>query len=78
MATFECNLEEFKGLVAEFTKACPTLDEASLESGWKCLVLEYLVLNTTMAFEIPMAASYLQFATRRYMERDMELYFEAA
>lgn len=75
MSTFRCTLDEFKVAVAEFTKAVPSLDIDQLENGLKAVHLLYLGLpDDTLTLLI--AKSYLEFAQRRYFERDFALTLE--
>lgn len=76
--TFDLTIEEFKQGVAEFTKAAPTCDRDSLESGWKAVGLMYLGVRPVEKSDVPIAVSYLEYAGRRYMERDIELMLAAA
>ena len=72
MSTFTCTLEEFKRAVAEFCQAAPTCDEQSLENGYKAIGLMYLGLPDN-ELTLLMARSYLDYAARRHLERDIEL-----
>lgn len=67
------DLEGFKRGVAEFCKAAPTADRESLENGWKALGLMYLGFTRNAASDNPLAVSYLNFAAKRYNDRDWEL-----
>lgn len=71
--TFSCNLEGFKQAVAEFTKAAPTCDAESLENGFKAVGLLYLGMTEEHPADRAIAVSYLNYASRRYMDRDFEL-----
>jgi hypothetical protein len=71
--TFSCNLEEFKQGVAEFTKAAPACDAESLENGFKAVGLLYLGMTEEHPADRAIAVSYINYASRRYMDRDFEL-----
>lgn len=70
------DLSGFKKLVVEFTKAAPTATIESLDNGFKCVGLAYLNINPQpvpgSADQI-MAVSTLDYAGRRYHEREREL-----
>lgn len=70
---FPCTLEEFKGRVAEFIKAAPTCDGDSLDNGFKAVALSYLNLVQEYPSDVPIAVSYLEYAGKRKMERDLQL-----
>lgn len=70
--TFTCTLEEFKRAVAEFCQAAPTCDEQSLESGFKAVGLLYLGLPDN-ELTLLTARGYLDYASRRHLEREIEL-----
>lgn len=70
---FDCTIEEFKQRTAEFLKAAPTCDADSLDNGWKALGLSYLNLIESSPADMVIAASYLKFASVRYINRDFEL-----
>lgn len=72
MTTFDCTLEQFKQGVAEFCRAAPTCDETSLENGYKAVGLMYLGLPDD-ALTLAIAPSYLDYASRRKIERDQQL-----
>lgn len=79
MPTFTGTVEDFKRAVAEFCQAIPTLDRASLENGLKAVHLTYLGFKedpTKGSSEIMIALSYLEYAQRRYTERDIALLTE--
>lgn len=69
-----CDLEGFKSGVAEFCKAAPECDRDSLENGFKAVGLMYLAMEEKAASDRPIAVSYLEFAARRYSERDFQLH----
>lgn len=78
-ATFEGNLEHFKKLVAEFTKAAPTASMESLDNGFKCVGIAYLNIEPLPApgsADQIIAVSTLEFAGRRYHERERELIYD--
>jgi len=69
---FACDLETFKHMVADFTKAVKTdANEDEIEAAWKCLGLHYLNCETDAAGDI-IAVSYLKYASRRYIEREAQ------
>ena len=76
--TFACTLDQFKAAVAEFCKAAPECDRDSLENGWKAVGLMYLAMEEERPSDCPIAVSYLNYASRRYWERDAELFGVAA
>lgn len=71
--TFACVLEDFKQRVAEFCKAAPSCDTDSLENGFKAVSLSYLALEEKDPSDVPIAVSYLNYAARRYHDREFEL-----
>lgn len=80
MSTFVCTLEEFRRVVAEFTKAAPTADEQALENGIKCVNLHYFGIEPVPApgsVEEIMAVNLLEFANKRELQRTAELMAEA-
>ena len=77
-ATFEVNLEGFKKLVAEFTKAAPTASIESIDNGFKCIGLAYLNIEPAPkpgSAEQIIAVSYFEYAGRRYHDRERELIY---
>lgn len=74
-ASIQVDYEGFKKLVAEFTKAAPTADQAGLDNGFKCLNLAYLGLDLVQGSpEQIMSVSAWEYAARRHGERDRELF----
>jgi hypothetical protein len=76
MSSITVDLEGFKKLVGEFCKAAPTAEIDSLENGIKCVGLSYFGIEPppeSGSYEEIIAVSYLQYAQRRYMEREVEL-----
>lgn len=79
MGSLTCDLEGFKKGVAEFLKAAPTANLASLENGMKCVNLLYLNIRPVPennSSEQIIAVSTLEFTHRRYAERERELFYE--
>lgn len=79
MGSLTCDLEGFKKGVGEFLKALPTANIESLENGMKCVHLLYLNIEPvpkTKSVEQIIAVSTLEFAQRRYAERERELFYE--
>lgn len=77
-ASIEMNLEGFKKLVGEFTKAAPTATIESLDNGFKCVGLAYLGIDPAPApgsADQVIAVSYLEYAGRRYHERERDLIY---
>lgn len=74
------DLNGFKKLVAEFTKAAPTASIESLDNGFKCVGLAYLNIEPLpkpgSADQI-IAVSTFEYAGRRYHERERELIYSA-
>lgn len=70
---FPCNLEEFKQRVAEFLKAAPTCDADSLDNGFKAVALSYLNLVQENASDVTIAVSYLEYAGKQKMKRELQL-----
>lgn len=71
--TFCTDIEGFKRAVAEFCKAAPQCDDESLENGWKAIGLLYLGVQEQRRSDLPIAVSYLNYASRRYFDRVLEL-----
>ena len=67
-----CTLEEFKHAVADFTKEAPTASDNALEQGWRAITRVYLGIPTD-TLTLLLAKGYLEFATKRYWDRRMEL-----
>jgi hypothetical protein len=67
--TIKVDLEGFKKLTAQFTKSLQTATEDEADVGWHCLGLAYLGLDHSKEVELLIAASYLEYAARRYMEK---------
>jgi len=81
MSSLTCDLEGFKKGVAEFLKAAPTANLASLENGMKCVNLLYLNIEPVpkpKSAEQIIAVSTLEFAHRRYADRERELFYKTA
>lgn len=77
-ASIEVNLEGFKKLVGEFTKAAPTAPLDSLDNGFKCVGLAYLSIEPAPApgsADQIIAVSYFDYAGRRYHDRERELIY---
>ena len=66
------SLEAFKGIVAAFTKEAPELDDRNLEAGFRAVGSAYLTIPADN-LSIIMAASYFEYASRKYWDRRMAL-----
>jgi len=74
MSTIKTSIEEFKGLVASFCKKAESCQSwESLEAGFKTVSLGYLGLETTSEADEIIAVSYLDYASKAYMENEARL-----
>ena len=64
------SLEDFKRVVADFTKEVNELDDRSLESAWNAVGEAYFGIPTD---DLSQGSRYLEFALRRYWERRLYL-----
>lgn len=79
-ASFQVDLEGFKRMVAEFTKAAPDASLEGLENGFKCVSLAYLNIEPVpedRGADQIIAVSYFEYAGGRYHDRLFELIREA-
>ena len=76
MTTFNCTLNQFKQLVAEFHKAADTANLEELDAGFKCVSLHYFGITpqpeSNSAEEI-IATSAFNFASNKHIKRSIEL-----
>ena len=71
---FACDLEEFKRVVAKFINHAANFDITfdALSQAHKLVGLSYLNLIVKERSDIPIAVSYLEFANKRFIDREVE------
>lgn len=73
MTTFSLTLEEYKHMVASFTKAAPTADFDSLEAGFKAVSLGLIGIKEKTEVSELIAQSYFYYSLKAFNSRLMEL-----
>ena len=68
---FSCDLDGFKMTVTKFVKRAddPTVEPTALELAFRAVGLAYLNLRCELPSDLPIAISYLDFATSRLLQR---------